>query len=191
MPYARTLIASAKAVMPDVEIFQLTDGACPQVAKVIRIAGDMPMGVRRMKHYANLEGDWLFLDTDILIRKDVRPVFDKPFDVAVASRVGTYMEGSDYAKEMPFNFGVVFSRSALFWRSALSLLQALPKRYQEWEGEQRVMCAMAKDKRLPFKTEILSSAYNYTPSKKDEDLSDKFILHLKGPRKAWISDLAS
>lgn len=190
MPYAQTLIASVAKAMPDVEVFQLTDGNCPQVCKVIRIRGDMPMGVRRLKHYANLEGDWLFLDTDILVKKDVRHVFERKFDVALASRAGTFMEGTEYAKAMPYNFGVVFSRSPEFWRMGLGLLQSLPKKYQEWEGEQRVTCEMASHKRSPFKVEILDSSYNYTPQAKDEDLSEKHILHLKGPRKAWISDLA-
>ena len=190
LPLAQSLIASAKKAMPDVEVFQLTDGKCPAVTEAIRIPGEMPMGVRRVKHYANLQGDWLFLDTDILIRKDVRDVFDKPFDVAVASRTGTIWENCDYAAVMPYNFGVVFSRNPKFWQAHLAMLQTLPKKLQEWEGEQLVLCALAKRPRSPYKVEVLPSSYNWTPAKKQDDISHAHILHLKGPRKAWLPDLA-
>lgn len=184
---AKHLIASAAKHMPDVSVFQLTDGATPCLAgaEAIRIAEPMPMGVRRLTHYTRLPGDWLFVDTDVLIYRDVREVFEKPFDVAIASRDGTYMEGTQYARLMPYNFGVVFSRCPKFWEALLPLLKRLPAEAQEWGGEQRLMCEMAK--RSPFKVEILSSAYNFTPHKQDDDLSHVAIAHFKGLRKAWIT----
>lgn len=191
LQYARLLLASAHRAMPGTEVLQLTNGSCPEITRAIRIPGEMPMGVRRLKHYANLEGDWLFLDTDILIKKDVGHVFDKPFDIALASRDGTAWAGTEYAKVMPYNFGVVFSRNREFWKQALAALQCAPKQLQEWEGEQRITCEMATHKRSPFGVEILSSDYNYTPKIREENLEGRFILHLKGPRKAWMSDLAS
>lgn len=190
LPFAEYLIRSVEQTMPDVDVFQLTDGKCPALGKVIRIRGDMPMGVRRIKHYANLEGDWVFVDTDVLFRKDVRHVFEKPFDVALADRKGTLWEHSAYAKEMPYNFGVVFSRAPEFWRELLPLMEKLPPKYQEWEGEQYLTNQMVQHPRSRFRFEILPSSYNFTPATKEQDVSQKHILHLKGKRKAWISDLA-
>lgn len=185
------LIASAKKHMPQAGLYQLTRDRVTQLpgAEVLRIPGDMPMGARRITHYASLKGNWLFLDTDVLLREDVSSVFEKPFDIALASRDGTIWEGTEYAKAMPYNFGVVFSRGPAFWQEALKHLKRLAPRLQEWEGEQMVTCEMAR--RGKFSVEILSSRYNFTPATKDEDVSDKAILHCKGDRKAWLSDLAS
>lgn len=183
---AKHLVASAQKHMPEVPVVFLTDETTqfPGV-EVIRLPGKMPMGVRRLTHYSKLEGEWLFTDTDLLFRKDVRPVFDKPFDVALATREGTVWHGSDYAKTYPYNTGVIFSRNRQFWRMALRGLFALPETMQEWGGEQYVTGALAQ--RKDFKVEILPSSYNFTPETRDEDVSHAHILHLKGPRKAWIT----
>jgi hypothetical protein len=184
LDFAKLLIESAKKVMPDVPIFQLTNGECEAVAEPIRIPGSMPMGVRRLTHYSRLEGDWVFVDTDVLFLKDVRHVFDKPFDIALASRKGTLWEGSEYAKKMPHNFGVVFSRSPKFWRIALEYLKRLPPKLQEWEGEQFVTGQMAEHP--GFSVEILPSSYNFTPAEKTDDMTHVHVAHYKGPRKSWI-----
>lgn len=187
---AKYLIASVNKVMPGVPVVQLTNGDAKVVdgAQVLRIPGPMPMGVRRITHYTQLEGDWCLVDSDVVFREDVRHVFDKPFDVALASREGTIWAGSEYAKVFPYNFGVVFSRNPKFWQTALRGLKSLPPKMQEWEGEQFVTGQLAL--RKDFDVHILPCAYNYTPATKDEDLSNVKVLHLKGPRKAWACDLA-
>ena len=184
-PLVEYLVASANKVMPGVPVYHLTNGTCKAFGEAIRISGDMPMGVRRLTHYSRLEGDWVLVDTDVTFRKDVRSVFDRPFDVALASRVGTIWDGSEYAKQMPHNFGVVFSKGPKFWLKALDLLKMLPPRFQEWEGEQRVTCLLADHP--DFAVEILPSSYNFTPAEKGDDMSHVHIAHWKGPRKAWIS----
>lgn len=187
---AAHLVRSAKRFMPDVPIYQLTNDEAPQVpgAKAIRIGGAMPMGVRRVTHYTRLEGDWILVDSDVMFRRDVREVFDKPFDVALASREGTIWEEADIAKIMPYNFGVVFSRCPAYWEVVLERLKTRPLDQQAWMGEQAETCALADENR--FNVEILPSAYNFTPKKETDDLSGVSVLHLKGPRKQWASRLA-
>lgn len=187
---AKHLIESARYSMPDTPIFHLTDGPTRAMAEPIRIAEDMPMGVRRVTHYSRLEGEWLFLDTDTLIRKDVAHVFDKTFDVAVCSRDGTYMEGTNYARMMPYNFGVVFSRNKAFWEMLLRYLREHPPASQEWGGEQQLTCDLVGQQDSPFSVKVLPSSYNFTPYRQDEDVSSKHILHLKGPRHGWIDAFA-
>lgn len=185
---AKHLIESARRLMPEVELYLLTDGQTSiEGVEAIRIAEDMPMGVRRVQHYATLEGDWVFLDTDVVFKRDVRHVFQQAFDVAIASREGTYMHGTKYAEIMPYNFGVVFSRCPKFWETLLRHLKTLPPEFQEWGGEQRLMCEMVRTKGCPFDVRILSSAYNFTPHKEHDDMSHVFVAHYKGPRKAWIT----
>lgn len=187
---AKYLIESAQKVMPDVPIFQLTDDKTPEIegAKAVRIGGEMPMGVRRLTHYAALGGDWLFVDTDVLFKRDVRDVFDsKAFDVAIAEREGTYMAGTKYAERNPYNFGVVFSRNQDFWRMLLPHLKQMDPAAQEWGGEQLLTCELIHMQDSPFSVRILPSSYNFTPYRETDDVADKHILHLKGPRKSWIT----
>lgn len=187
---AKHLIESARRLMPGVGLYLLTDGETSiEGVEAIRIPEDMPMGVRRVTHYSQLEGDWVFLDTDVVFRKDVRHVFQQAFDVALASREGTYMHGTKYAEIMPYNFGVVFSRCPKFWEVLLKHLKTLPAEMKEWGGEQRIMCEMAKAKGSPFDVRILPSAYNFTPHKEDDDMSHACVVHMKGPRKAWLPSL--
>lgn len=181
---AKHLIASSKRFMPDVPIYQLTDGETPclEGAEALRIAGDIPMGVRRLMHY-DREGDWLFVDTDVVIHKDVRHVFERDFDVAMASRVGTYMEGAPYTKANPYNFGVVFSRNPECWRKLVPILKTMEPQWQRWGGEQLLACQLG----VGYKLEVLPCWYNFTPEKQTDSLTAAYIVHYKGPRKAWIT----
>lgn len=183
----KLFVASVNKAMPGVEVFHLTNETCPAIdgAKPLRLPNDMPMGLRRLTHYASLEGKWLLCDSDVIVQKDVRHVLEGPVDVAVVSRKGTDIEGTDYEKVFPYNFGVVFSNSQLFWKMVLGVVETLPRELQEWEGEQAALGSIAKDKQ--FRVAVLPNEYNYTPRSRVEDVSDKFILHYKGPRKSWIT----
>jgi len=182
---AKHLIDSAKQVMPKVDVWHLTDGKTPAMGRCIRIVEPMPMGIRRLEHYARLTGDWCFVDSDVVFRKDVRDVFDKPFDVALASREGTIWADGEYARVNPYNFGVVFSRCPRFWQTVIKGVESLPGGMHDWGGEQFVTCELAK--RRDFKVEILPSSYNFTPAKREDSLEHVHIAHYKGPRKAWIT----
>lgn len=187
---ARYFVASVRRAMPDVHIAQLTDATCEALPdiEVIRIPEPMPMGIRRVLHYSQLEGDWCLCGVDVLFRKDVREVFDKPFDVALATRDGTYMQNAQYTEYMPHNFDVVFSRSPTYWEGVLSVMRTMSPEAQEWGAEQLVTCAFAKTDY--FRVEIIPSTYNFTPKRETDDVSHVSVLHLKGPRKKWIPRMA-
>lgn len=183
-PIAKRMVESARAVMPETEIYQLTDETTPLIEGAIgrRIQGQMPMGVRRIRHYAHCEGDWILVDCDVIFLKSVLEVFDdKDFDIAVTDRIGTEMEGTQYAQAMPYNFGVIFSRRPQFWQDAEAVLIGMSPSHQEWGGEQRVLAAMVayssdyQVKVLPGRT------YNYPPVAADDPLiAQAAIVHLKG-----------
>lgn len=188
---AKHLIESSKRVMPDVEVYQLTDGVTPSLdgCEVIRIYEAMPMAVRRLTHHASLYGDWALLDTDCIVRKDLRHVFEDEFEVALTDRKGSMWEKSPYGMVMPYNMGVTFSRSPAFWGKAVEGLKQLPLKFQEWEGDQRVVCEMV---RLGYPVKVLPGRiYNYTPETRGDTADHAAILHLKGPRKTWIEDYAN
>lgn len=185
----KLFVASVQKAMPGVEIFHLTNETCPAIdgAKPIRLPNDMPMGIRRLTHYAQLEGEWLLCDSDVIVQKDVRYVFNGPVEIGVVSRKGTVLEGSDYEKLFPYNFGVVFSRCPRFWEKGLQLLKKAPPALQEWEGEQGVLGHLADGG--GYRVAFLPSSYNWTPESKEEDVSDKHIVHYKGHRKKWLLGL--
>lgn len=179
-------VASVKKVMPEVGIYHLTNMECPVLpgAEAIRIPKNAPMGVHRLKHYCQLTGDWVLCDSDVIFLKDVRPVFESPFDIALATRKGSFLEGSEFEAVFPYNFGVVFSRSREFWVEALERLEKLPAKKQEWEGEQYVTGRLADSGK--YLLEVLPREFNYTPEAIDEDLSQVSVLHLKWKRKSWL-----
>ena len=182
------MIASAKAVMPNVEIYHLTDGLTKStkgVTDTIRIGGDMPMAIRRVSLHEQCKGDWMFVDTDIIFRKSVEHVFDEPFDIALTDRDGTITHEGGYAEIMPYNIGVVFSRNPEFWTMVKGYLVQMPERYQQWEGDQRIVCELMKHDH-GFNVKILPGAiYNYPPKSAD-DPQDAAIMHYKGNRKKWL-----
>lgn len=190
IPLAQYCIDSARRVMPGIEIAQLSDGECPalQDVEVIRIPEPMPMGVRRVTHYSRLTGDWCLCGVDVLFQRDVRPVFEKAFDVALATRDGTYMQGAKYTEFMPYNFDVVFSRSPAFWDFCLEEMKKLSPEAQESGAEQLITCALAKSGF--FDVAIIPSVYNFTPKRETDDFSHASVLHLKGRRKEWIPRIA-
>lgn len=187
MHIAKHLIASVRATMPGVEIVHLTDDKTPAMCEARRIGGDLPMAVRRITHHAELEGDWLFIDTDCIVIKDVRHVFDEDFSIAVTDRKGSIWEKSPYGMVMPYNMGVTFSCGPEFWGLVLKYLKTLPAQYQQWEGDQRVVCELI---RAGHPARVLPGrVYNFTPEKLGDSLEHAAIVHAKGPRKHLIGEL--
>ncbi len=185
---AKHLIASAKKL--NLSIFQLTDDttpACEGVDGVIRLGGTIPMAVRRMTLQSMLAGEWLFVDTDVVIQKDPSNVFRKDFEIALTDRIGSLWEHAAGVKDMPYNTGVSFSRSPGFWARVVDRLKALPPPLQEWCGDQLVICQMQKAGLV--KARILPGlTYNFTPAKQEDSRDHAAIVHFKGNRKAWLAD---
>lgn len=192
----RYLLESVRRVMPGVPVVQFTDADSAEldgIDEVRRISEEMPMAVRRMQHHAHVDGDWLFVDTDVVIQQDVRPVFNRAFDIAVTDRKGTEMEGTPYAESMPYNMGVTFSRQPKFWEAVLRDLLRLPRKLQQWEGDQHAVCHLVQkclSGNAPFQCKVLPGrVYNYPPIRTDEALTHAAIVHYKGrARKGWINE---
>lgn len=186
------MLASVRKCMPTVNVHQLTDEHCAGldgVDNVIRMKGNMPMAVQRMRHHASCIGEWLFIDADIIITKDVSDVFDEPFDIAVTDRVGTDMEGTKYGLAMPYNMGVTFSRSPAFWISVCNVLAKMPPKLQEWCGDQMAVCELVKT--WPNVKILPGAKYNYPPlSADDNKTQEASILHYKGNRKQLLMEVA-
>lgn len=185
-------VESVHDAMPGVPVVHFTDGTTPMIEgadDVRRIDVKLPMAVRRMMHNGNSEGDWLFIDCDVIVQKDVRDVFQEDFDVALTDRLGTITNEAEYAKVMPFNLGVSFSRNTKFWRRVLYHMQTISPKLQQWTGDQLVICEMIRQKAASdFKIRTLPGlTYNYPPRSEDDPRAkNAALVHWKGPRKAWL-----
>ena len=187
--FAERLIASVRQAMPSVAIWQFTDLETPAIAGVDRVDRHQrpsAVALARMQSYVR-PGDWLFVDTDVIVQRDVRHVFDQSFDVAVATREGTLKPtevGTKFMAAMPYNLGAVFSRCAWFWAKAVERMAGYSATRQHWMGDQQALNDTIRDG--GFAVAVLSNAYNYPPASREEDVRDKAILHFKGPRKTWM-----
>lgn len=194
---AALMLESVRRSMPGVEVHHLTDDQCtalPGVDGVRRMTSTahVPMAIQRMTHHSACEGEWLFIDADVIVRKDVRGIFDTHFDVALTDRAGTITNEAKYAAVMPHNIGVVFSRSPAFWREVIKQLQKLPEKFQEWEGDQRVINEMVRAGGAGFNIATLPGLiYNYPPRAADDPrIAEAAIVHYKGNRKMYLLEAA-
>jgi lipopolysaccharide biosynthesis glycosyltransferase len=170
-------------------IIQLTDEKTPKldVSRVIRLPWDGQRFMEyKLRHLAALDNqNLLWLDTDVIVQTDLKPVFGLPFDVALTRRSNPVPDavGTDAAKVMPYNTGVVFSRKQRFWESCLGFVRAQPEKIQQWYGDQYAAYHMSKYFHL---LTLDCENFNYTPETADEDVSRRYAVHYKGHRKDWV-----
>ena len=190
--HAMALVASARRVMSDLPIVHLTDADSPAVPGVdaIRRLPHGPLLERRLEHYAQCEGDWLLVDTDVELRADVRDIFPPtPFDLALSDRRWPHLpQGDDVMHTMPFNTGVCFSRNVQFWRDVLAVWRQAPEAERDWMSEQRAVYLVIRTGR--YLLQILPGmTYNYPPVSHDDPNTSAKIWHYKGPqRKLWYTE---
>lgn len=193
--HGSALAYEVKRVMPGVEVVQFTDGKTPMVPgadRCVRFDGEAPLLEQRLSLYASVTGEWLFVDTDVSVRNDVRGLFADPvFDVAVCDRNWPHLvQGETMMQTMPFNTGVCLTRCQPFWRRVLARWQSYPEHVKrDWLSEQQAVYDVVRSGR--FRVKILPGMiYNYPPKSADDRPIVAAMLHYKGPRKPWRSALA-
>lgn len=172
-------------------IVQMTDEDCPRIPGVDEVVRKPYYGLlskSRMDHLRDYPHDeMLILDTDILVRGDVSHVFDRDFDVALTKRYRPVRSetGYDITRLYPYNSGVMFSRSRGFWKDCADLfLSEFAIEDAQWVGEQLSINMIAERGRYNV-LDLSCDLYNWTPTERDE-VSQAFIHHYKGGRKAWM-----
>jgi hypothetical protein len=196
--HAASLVREASRVMPGVPVHQLSDRATPLVpgiADAYRLAAKDPRPLleQRLTLYSGLEpDDWVLLDTDVAVRGDVRAVFDDPlFDVALTDRNWPHLpQTPELLLTMPFNAGVIFSRSQAFHQDVLATWNRYPDKVRaDWMSEQRAMYDVVRTGK--YRVKILPGAiYNYPPASAEDQPPTAVLVHFKGIRKPWRSTLA-
>lgn len=190
---ARLMVKSAKRVMPIVPVVHFTDMDSPPVKGVdaVHRKPSEPMALLRMRHHAGVQGEWLFVDTDVIFQRTVRKVFDSEFDIGVTTRNWPHVKAAaGFTERMPYNMGVVFSRCPQFWSEVYLRLKQLTPEQQAWMGDQEVFCDVLAEPWRPYAVKHLQGTrYNFPPMVPDDVIDwgtledDASILHYKGARR--------
>ena len=187
--HAEKMVQSARKACKNAQIIQLSDEhtqIVKDVDKVVRKPYNGKLMLFRMQHLADLRGEWVNLDTDIIVKKDLADVFNLDFDVALTKRESPILDsnGFDITTIMPYNGGVIFSRNHLFWQDALRKIESLNHEQHDWWGDQ-VAIKLVADTNYYNIVELPCDEYNYTPSNAEER-KDVYVYHFKGQRKDWM-----
>lgn len=193
-------VRSIRRSNPAAGIYQLTDDQSEPVpgVDVIRLHTESEVQdggfdcIHRVSHFAALPGEWLFIDTDVIVQKDVTHVFHESFDVAPVDRLwipestGQWRAGGDpgYRNLYRYNAGVVFSRSQRFWLDMYAELLKQPALRTAWVGDQLLLSRMA----VPggsYNVKVLPGmTYNFPPeSSSDPHIEHAAIVHYKGKQR--------
>jgi lipopolysaccharide biosynthesis glycosyltransferase len=187
--HAEKMVKSARKACKNAQIIQLSDEhtqIVKDVDKVVRKPYNGKLMLFRMQHLADLRGEWVNLDTDIIVKKDLADVFNLEFDVALTKRESSIVDtrGFDITTIMPYNAGVIFSRNHQFWIDALKSIESMNVSLQEWYGDQVAIKLVADTNHYEI-LELPCDVYNYTP-KNAEERKDVYVYHFKGQRKDWM-----
>ncbi len=193
---AQIMVASVKRTMPDARVVQMTDYHTKPILGVDDVMRKhwngqnlMPYRFLHMKEFPL--DQTIFLDYDVVVRKDLSALFAEDFDVALTRRDETdwALRNSPLVRDsMPYNTGVMLSRASGrgFWEEAYQMCLRMPDSSQGWWGDQLAIKELAQRTTLKVK-EFPCDLYNYSPDNNFEDLGGKYVVHYKGKlRKAWM-----
>ena len=180
----------------DCPIVQMSDSKTPEIEgvdEVRRIPFKLPLMLYRLKHlYSFPHEEMLILDTDVIAKRRMPDIWGIDFDIGLTRREQGKLyegDGADIGEDMPYNTGVMFSRSQQFWEDCFNWLVPR-KELHQWYGDQRAVAEVVKRGNYTF-AEFKCSDFNWAPSHAG-DTSDAFFWHYKGAvRKKWISTSVS
>jgi len=188
--YEPKFVASVRSVMPEAKIVQFSDETSPEIPGVHEVRRQViktPLWVHRWQAYSEVEGEIVCLDTDVIVRKDLSRVFALDFDVALTRRDKPLLDpnGTDITQAMPFNGGVVLSRSRKWMRKLAETCAELTSLNQKWYTDQMAMTVCARTQPETV-LHLPCELYNFTPDRQDSDTSHAWVVHYKGKRKEWM-----
>jgi len=188
------MVASVRKAMPSARIVHMSDSKTPSVAGVdarINMPKEIPIMVYRMRHLAGLgAGEWLILDTDVVVQQSLEGVLGEHDACLTKREVVLDRDGNNVAEWMPYNTGVMWCRNPEFWRAAYAVCRQLPPKLQDWYGDQVAVRLVVESKRFRVR-EVSIDPWNYSPERENEDVSQKAAVHYKGKRKGWMLKWAS
>lgn len=143
----------------------------------------------RAKLYALLNEPGAYVDTDMLIRRDLSPLMELDFDVALTKRSHDIIDpnGVNVGALMPYNGGFVVVKDRGFWPDVLDIMDAMDADSQRWYGDQVAIAQAAKSRNV---IDLPVKLYNCTVKRADMDVSRPWVLHFKGRGKEVMESYA-
>jgi len=206
-----------RRVMPGGEVWVYTSEAPDSLDRsdlyrveempVLKTMRPMVANLHAQVHFAltKFRNPTLFLDADTLVQKPFQ--ISSMADLMVTWRDET-AEGvnSQLAKMMPYNYGVLGANPSYEATEAFIWMREQVRGYhaglQDWYGNQVALRELVgpvisgaevdpptRDFELVVDQQPCA-AYNYTPKAEDEDIAQKYVIHVKGDRKAWFEPIA-
>lgn len=188
---ADVMVKSVRENIENAYVIQLTDDKthtldCVDFVK--RLPDSSDLIDFRMRHLADLSGDVICLDYDVIVQRDITKVFQQPFDIAFTRRGQDKTASKEVQELSPHNLGVIFQRNEgrRFWDAARSGYKNLQGKDGWMWGQALVSDCIAKLKGDLNILELPGEYYNYTPLTQDEDVRARAVVHYKGKRKHWM-----
>lgn len=188
---ARVMVASARKHMPGIRVFMVTDHNTPALdgIETIRFNTEGHADwIPWLCHACSLmEGEVLYLDSDVVVQRDLRPILNVPGDLILPYRGMKTIDGH----LQPFIFGCVAYRTAEIWKEIRDRVNAMPRKERGWYGSQIAVFDMFMEEqngRGKWKiVPIPRDTYSYTPKDAEDAPKEAWSLHYKGKkRKAWM-----
>lgn len=169
------LAIDAAKNMLDCEVIHITSLGGPKSEKADRYieADGETFSERRSKGCSKVDGECLFLGSDVFVLQDVSGVFDSEFDVAIAKDM---CPGSDQVK---YNADVIFCKNPEFWLKVKETTKGMQWPNGPWHEVELAYAEAAES----FNLKVLDASYNYVPEN-ENDIRGRLI-HFRGPRKKW------
>lgn len=188
--YADIAVQHVQKQMPGVRIVHMTDEETPLLAGCTsyrRPWDGNDLTAFRAELLSYLDDEVLSLGTDVIVQRDLSPVFAWPFDAALTMRTDPILTpaGTDVTRLMPYNTDVAFSRGTAFWKAAHEVCVSARGKFG-WYADQQAAAIVAPRFNV---LKLHVSNFNHTPSSADEDVSKRYAVHYKGQRKAWMLPL--
>ena len=171
--------------MPGVQIVHMTTPDGPRSSADVHeilSAEDAakPLGWRWPTASAQIQGDVLSLDSDVICNADVSHVFDQHryFNAAVTTDI------KPGAEDIRYNSGVVFTRGPKFWLELRKRLEHADfGNGENWYGIEKPFNELVESGLCEMKV-LPGDQYNYVPDHADDRKG--LLTHYRGNRKAWM-----
>lgn len=188
---AQIMAASVRKTMPGVPVKMITDTKTPAIEgiDVFRVSTDgYGEFIPWLCHACSLiKGEVLYLDSDVVVQRDLRPLLNIPADLVLPYRGMKVVDGH----MQPFIFGCVAYKTPAIWTEFVERVQKMPKNERMWYGSQIAAFEMWMEENngrgkwtiVP----IPRDTYNYTPKSAEDMNPEAWVLHYKGKkRKEWM-----
>jgi hypothetical protein len=189
---AERMVLGVNQAMPGAKIFQLTDESTNAISgtEPIRLPRGKDFIEFSYRHLMSIEGDFIRIDYDVFVQKDLTEVFNDDFEVGLTIRTPEDKAtpwNSKLVQLYPHNLGVAFSKGKhSFWKEQYEAYRSISNP-DGWMDACTATEMAYKTTRCRVR-DYPCFKYNYTPVSQSEDVSDKYAVHYKGIRKAWMVD---